>query len=110
MAVGAIAALTDDDNVIATYREHGHALLRGLTAGSVLAEMFGKQSGCSRGRGGSMHLFCAKTRFFGGHAIVGGGLPIAVGLALADKMLGRRAVTAVSSATGPPRKASSTRR
>ena len=59
-----------------------------------MAEMYGKQEGCSRGRGGSMHLFDAATRFYGGNAIVGGGLPLAVGLALADKMQGRRRVTA----------------
>ena len=94
VAAGAIGALEDDDAIIATYREHGHALARGIPMGAVMAEMFGKANGCSRGRGGSMHLFCTERRFFGGHAIVGGGLPIAVGLALADKMLGRARVTA----------------
>ncbi len=74
-----------DDDIVATYREHGHALVRGMTARSIMAEMFGKQEGCCRGRGGSMHLFDAATRFYGGNAIVGGGLPLAVGLALADK-------------------------
>ena len=76
--------------VIATYREHGHALLRGVSAGRFMAEMYGRAEGCSRGRGGSMHLFDAATRFYGGNAIVGGHLPVAVGLALADKMMGRR--------------------
>lgn len=94
VAVGAMQALTADDNVVATYREHGQALARGIPAGAVMAEMFGKANGCSRGRGGSMHLFDVSRRFFGGHAIVGGGLPVAVGLALADAMQGRRAVTA----------------
>lgn len=94
VAVGALGALSADDNVIATYREHGHALVRGTPPGAVMAEMYGKSNGCSRGRGGSMHLFDASRRFFGGHAIVGGGLPIAVGLALADKRLGRNALTA----------------
>jgi pyruvate dehydrogenase E1 component alpha subunit len=94
VAVGAMAALDADDAVVATYREHGQALLRGISAGAVMAEMFGKATGCSRGRGGSMHLFCAEKRFYGGNAIVGGGLPIAVGLALADRLLGRRRVTA----------------
>jgi TPP-dependent pyruvate/acetoin dehydrogenase alpha subunit len=87
-------ALTAEDNVVATYREHGQALARGLSAASVMAEMYGKASGCSRGRGGSMHLFDVSRRFYGGHAIVGGGLPVAVGLALADAMQGRPAVTA----------------
>ncbi len=93
-AVGALAALRETDNVVATYREHGQALLRGVSPGAVMAEMFGKANGCSRGRGGSMHLFHVRTRFFGGNAIVAGGLPVAVGLALADKMQGRSAVTA----------------
>ncbi len=93
VAVGVLEALTLDDAVVATYREHGHALIRGLSAGCILAEMYGKQEGCSRGRGGSMHLFDAKTRLYGGNAIVGGGLPIAVGLALADKMQKRPHVT-----------------
>jgi pyruvate dehydrogenase E1 component alpha subunit len=86
-------ALTAEDAVVATYREHGHALARGIDAGRLMAEMFGKQEGCSRGRGGSMHVFDAAARFYGGNAIVGGGLPIAVGLALADKMSGRARVT-----------------
>ena len=94
VAVGAMRALTPEDSVVATYREHGHALLRGIPAGAIMAEMFGKQEGCSRGRGGSMHLFDAKHRFFGGNAIVGGGLPLAVGIALADKLVHRSRVTA----------------
>jgi pyruvate dehydrogenase E1 component alpha subunit len=94
VAVGLMEALTGDDSVVATYREHGHALARGIGADVLMAEMFGKQQGCSRGRGGSMHVFDAATRFYGGNAIVGGGLPVAVGLALADRMLERRRVTA----------------
>lgn len=94
VAVGAMQALDSQDAIVATYREHGHALARGISAASVMAEMYGKQEGCSRGRGGSMHLFDAATRFYGGNAIVGGGLPLAVGLALADKMQGRPHVTA----------------
>ena len=93
-AVGALHALAPDDNIVATYREHGHALVRGVSMNAIMAEMFGKAAGCSRGRGGSMHLFDAATRFYGGNAIVGGGLPLAVGLALADKLQGRQAVTA----------------
>lgn len=94
VAVGAIAALVADDAVVATYREHGHALVRGISAKSIMAELYGKHEGCSRGRGGSMHLFDAATRFYGGNAIVGGGLPLAIGLALADKLQGRARVTA----------------
>jgi pyruvate dehydrogenase E1 component alpha subunit len=94
VAVGVMQALEPDDAIVATYREHGHALARGVSASAIMAEMYGKQEGCSRGRGGSMHLFDAATRFYGGNAIVGGGLPIAVGLALADKLQGRSRVTA----------------
>lgn len=92
-AVGLMDALREDDAIVATYREHGHALAKGVSARSIMAEMYGKAEGCSRGRGGSMHLFDADTRFYGGNAIVGGGIPVAVGLALADKMAGRDRVT-----------------
>jgi pyruvate dehydrogenase E1 component alpha subunit len=88
VAVGALHALAPDDAVLATYREHAHALIQGVPMTTIMAEMYGKQEGCSRGRGGSMHLFDAKTRFFGGNAIVAGGLPLAVGLALAERMQG----------------------
>ncbi len=94
VAVGVMEALGPEDAVVATYREHGHALARGVTARAIMAEMYGKVEGCSRGRGGSMHLFDARTRFYGGNAIVAGGLPIAVGLALADRMRGQRRVSA----------------
>jgi pyruvate dehydrogenase E1 component subunit alpha len=94
VAVGAMHALRPDDAVVATYREHGHALARGIPMDRLMAEMYGKQEGCSRGRGGSMHVFDAHTRFYGGNAIVGGGLPIAVGLALADQMQRLARVTA----------------
>jgi pyruvate dehydrogenase E1 component alpha subunit len=94
VAVGTMQALGPEDAIVATYREHGQALARGLPAGKIMAEMYGKAKGCSRGRGGSMHLFDAGRRFFGGYAIVAGGLPVAVGLALADKLQERKAVTA----------------
>jgi pyruvate dehydrogenase E1 component subunit alpha len=94
VAVGSMQALRAEDAIVATYREHGHALARGVSANAIMAEMYGKMEGCSRGRGGSMHLFDAATRFYGGNAIVGGGLPLAVGLALADKVVGRQRVTA----------------
>jgi pyruvate dehydrogenase E1 component alpha subunit/2-oxoisovalerate dehydrogenase E1 component len=93
VAVGVWEALTPDDAIVATYREHGHALIRGLSGGSIMAEMYGKQEGCCRGRGGSMHLFDDRTRFYGGNAIVGGGIPIALGLALADKLQKKARVT-----------------
>jgi pyruvate dehydrogenase E1 component alpha subunit len=94
IAVGAMQSLVPADAVVATYREHGHALARGVSMDAVMAEMYGKAEGCSRGRGGSMHLFDAATRFYGGNAIVGGGLPIAVGLALEEKMQKREGITA----------------
>ena len=93
-AVGVMQTLTLEDNIVATYREHGQALARGIPMGSLMAEMYGKANGCSRGHGGSMHFFDKTRRFFGGYAIVGGGLPIAVGLALADKLQNRQAMTA----------------
>jgi pyruvate dehydrogenase E1 component alpha subunit len=94
VAVGCMAALRAEDNVVATYREHGQALARGSDTAAVMAEMLGKVNGCSRGRGGSMHLFDVARRFYGGYAIVGGGMPIAVGLALADRLTKREAVSA----------------
>jgi pyruvate dehydrogenase E1 component alpha subunit len=94
VAVGVMQALTPEDAVVATYREHGHAIARGIGMGPLMAELYGKRSGCSGGRGGSMHIFDAATRFYGGNAIVGGGLPLAVGLGLAEKMQQRKAVIA----------------
>lgn len=88
VAVGAMRAFRSDDPVVTTYREHGHALVRGISPEAVMAEMYGKTNGCARGRGGSMHLFCVERRFYGGYAIVAGGIPVAVGLAFAEKQLG----------------------
>jgi TPP-dependent pyruvate/acetoin dehydrogenase alpha subunit len=92
--VGSMQAFTPGDSIVATYREHGHALARGMSMNGLMAEMFGKATGCSRGHGGSMHFFDRSRRFYGGYAIVGGGLPVAVGLALADKLQSRPAITA----------------
>jgi pyruvate dehydrogenase E1 component alpha subunit len=86
IAAGAMPALREDDSVLATYREHGHALARGVPMNAVMAEMYGKREGCSGGRGGSMHLFDATRRFYGGNAIVAGALPVAAGFALAERM------------------------
>ncbi|MBA3908479.1 MAG: pyruvate dehydrogenase (acetyl-transferring) E1 component subunit alpha [Rhodobacter sp.] len=94
VAVGVSAALEPRDRVVSTYREHGHALARGLSMQSALAEMYGKATGCAGGRGGSMHMFDAETNLYGGNAIVGGGLPLAAGLGLGDKMQGQDRVTA----------------
>jgi 2-oxoisovalerate dehydrogenase E1 component len=94
IAAGVIPVLGTDDRVVATYREHGHALMRGVPMTTILAEMYGKAEGCAGGRGGSMHLFSRDQNFYGGNAIVGGGLPLAVGLGLADRMAGEDRVSA----------------
>ena len=93
VAVGVMQALTTEDNVLSTYREHGHALMRGIEAGVIMAEMYGKLEGCCRGRGGSMHLFDAKKKFYGGNAIVAGHLCMAVGMALATKKQNKSNIT-----------------
>jgi pyruvate dehydrogenase E1 component alpha subunit len=94
VAVGVMQVLGPGDSVVSTYREHGHAIARGIAMGPLMAELYGKRTGCSGGRGGSMHVFDAATRFYGGNAIVGGGLPLAVGLGLAEKLGGGRGVAA----------------
>ncbi len=91
--VGSARALREHDYLISTYRSHGHALVRGTPPESVMAELFGRADGCSRGRGGSMHMFDAKRRFMGGYGIVGGNLPIAAGIALASDYRGSDEVT-----------------
>jgi len=93
VAVGVMSVLRPDDAILATYREHGHALARGVDPGALMAEMYGKVEGCCRGRGGSMHIFDAKTNFYGGNAIVAGHLPLAVGFALAFKKQGKDSVS-----------------
>jgi pyruvate dehydrogenase E1 component alpha subunit len=94
VAVGVMQALAAMDSVVATYREHGHALARGIAMDALMAEMYGKHEGSCGGRGGSMHVFDARTRFYGGNAIVAGGLPLAAGLALAERMSGRPGICA----------------
>lgn len=93
VATGVINALKPEDNILCTYREHGQAIARGVDPGAIMAEMYGKLEGCSKGRGGSMHLFDANTKFYGGNAIVAGHLPLALGLALADKKMKRDQIT-----------------
>src|SRR5436853_2354140 len=85
VAVGAISALRPDDYVLTSDREDGQAIAKGMTPDAVMAELYGKASGCSRGKGGSMHLFDAEVNFLGGHAIVGGQIPLATGVAFASK-------------------------
>ena len=91
--VGTVSVMEDRDYLISTYREHGQALARGTDPEMIMAELFGRQTGTSHGRGGSMHLFDAERRFMGGYGIVGGNLPLAAGLALASDYTGEDAVT-----------------
>ncbi|HVG35941.1 MAG TPA: pyruvate dehydrogenase (acetyl-transferring) E1 component subunit alpha [Pyrinomonadaceae bacterium] len=93
VAVGALSALRPDDYVLTSYREHGHALAKGLSADEVMAELYGKAGGCSAGKGGSMHMFDADVNFLGGHGIVGGQIPLATGVAFGTKYKGTDQVT-----------------
>ena len=93
VAVGAISAIRKDDYVFASYREHGHALAKGMSARAIMAELFGKATGCSKGKGGSMHMFDADVNFMGGHAIVGGQIPLATGAAFSSMYQGTDQVT-----------------
>jgi pyruvate dehydrogenase E1 component alpha subunit len=93
VAVGAISAIRKDDYVFASYREHGHALAKGMSARSIMAELFGKATGCSKGKGGSMHMFNKELGMLGGHAIVGGQIPLATGAAFSSMYQGTDQVT-----------------
>jgi pyruvate dehydrogenase E1 component alpha subunit len=93
VCVGATAALRPEDYVVATYREHGHAYAKGMTARAIMAELYGKKTGCVKGLGGSMHLFDKEHNFLGGYGIVGGHVPIAAGAAFASKYRGDGRVT-----------------
>jgi len=88
VGTGAISVLREDDYVVTSYRDHGQALARGVTPRAVMAELFGRSDGCSKGKGGSMHLFDRNTNFLGGHGIVGGHIPLATGVAFAIKYRG----------------------
>ena len=85
VAIGAISAIRKDDYVLTSYREHAHAIAKGMSPESVMAELYGKATGCSKGKGGSMHMFDKEVNFLGGHAIVGGQIPLATGVAFASK-------------------------
>ena len=93
VAVGAISALRPDDYILTSYRDHGHAIAKGMSPEEVMAELYGKAGGCSSGKGGSMHLFDADINFLGGHGIVGGQIPLATGVAFASKYKGTDQVT-----------------
>ena len=93
VAIGSISAIRKDDYVLTSYREHAHAIAKGMSPESVMAELFGKATGCSKGKGGSMHMFDKEVGFLGGHAIVGGQIPLATGVAFASKYKGTDQVT-----------------
>ena len=93
VAIGSISAIRKDDYVLTSYREHAHAIAKGMTPESVMAELYGKATGCSKGKGGSMHMFDKEVNFLGGHAIVGGQIPLATGVAFASKYKGTDQVT-----------------
>ena len=85
VVAGAMTVLEPQDNMITAYRDHAHAIAKGVSSRSVMAELFAKATGCSKGKGGSMHMFNAEKKFFGGHGIVGGQIPLGAGIAFADK-------------------------
>jgi pyruvate dehydrogenase E1 component alpha subunit len=93
VAIGSISAIRKDDYVLTSYREHAHAIAKGMSPESVMAELYGKATGCSKGKGGSMHMFDKEVNFLGGHAIVGGQIPLATGVAFASKYKGTDQVT-----------------
>lgn len=93
VVAGAMTVLKPEDNMITAYRDHAHALGKGTSARAVMAELYGKETGCSKGKGGSMHMFDSKNRFFGGHGIVGGQIPLGAGIAFAEKYAGTKSVT-----------------
>lgn len=100
---GMHTALREDDNVITAYRDHGLALVRGISANECMAELYGKATGCTKGKGGSMHFFSKEKRFFGGHGIVGGQIGLGAGIAFADQYLGNDRVTVTMFGDGAAR-------
>ncbi|MEO6884022.1 MAG: pyruvate dehydrogenase (acetyl-transferring) E1 component subunit alpha [Bacteroidia bacterium] len=93
LVAGAVSAITKNDNMITAYRDHAHPIGKGMNPKYIMAELFAKSTGCSKGKGGSMHMFDVKNRFFGGHGIVGGQIPLGAGLAFAEKYKGTKNVT-----------------
>lgn len=90
IVAGMISATTPDDKVITAYRDHGHALAMGISSDAVMAELFGKATGCTKGKGGSMHMFSREHNFMGGHGIVGAQIPLGAGIALAEQYMGTK--------------------
>jgi pyruvate dehydrogenase E1 component alpha subunit len=93
VVAGTMSALKKEDRIITAYRDHAHALACGISAREVMAELYGKETGCSKGKGGSMHMFSKEHNFFGGHGIVGGQIPLGAGIAFADMYRGGDQVT-----------------
>jgi pyruvate dehydrogenase E1 component alpha subunit len=93
LVAGAMSVIGDDDNMITAYRDHAHPIAKGVHPNAIMAELYGKVTGCSKGKGGSMHMFSKEKNFFGGHGIVGGQVPIGAGIAFADKYKGNKNVT-----------------
>ncbi len=93
VAAGCMTAIRDDDNMITAYRDHGLAIAKGMTANECMAELYGKATGCTKGKGGSMHFFSKEKRFFGGHGIVGGQIGLGAGIAFSDMYFGNDRVT-----------------
>lgn len=94
IAAGSMSALQPDDSIITAYRDHGLALAKGITANQCMAELYGKATGCTKGKGGSMHFFSKEKKFFGGHGIVGAQIPLGAGIAFSEKYLGTQNVCA----------------
>lgn len=92
VVAGTMSAVTKDDKIITAYRDHAHALGCGISANAVMAELYGKADGCSKGKGGSMHMFSKEHNFFGGHGIVGGQIPLGAGIAFAEQYNGTKNV------------------
>ena len=93
VAAGTMSAITDRDNIITAYRDHAIAIAKGMSANECMAELYGKATGCTKGKGGSMHFFSKEKRFFGGHGIVGGQIGLGAGIAFAEKYKGTDSVT-----------------
>ena len=93
VVAGMMSAITKEDKVITAYRDHGHALAMGISANAVMAELYGKATGCSGGKGGSMHMFSKEHNFFGGHGIVGAQIPLGAGMALAEQYQGTKNIS-----------------
>jgi len=106
VAAGTVTALRSDDLIITAYRDHGLALARGVTSNECMAELFGKSTGCTKGKGGSMHFFSKEKKFYGGHGIVGGQIPLGAGIAFAEKYRGSENVTACFFGDGAARQGS----